>query len=365
MYIYVQSPGTYITQKDGLFRFKRDDKRFDVAASKITSIVITNQASISTQAVVLALENNVDILFLNASGYPLGRIWLSKQGRTAKLRRKQLEATENGIGFEIVRDILLLKSKNQVRFLSKLKYARPGSGEPFEKAIATIEKAIEGISAAHDEQAAARNYLMGLEGSAGRAYFEAVSFCMPEKFRFGGRSRRPAKDPFNAALNYAYGMLYGEVEKTLIIAGLDPFIGFLHADRYNQASLVFDFIEPFRIIADQAVVYLFTGKKMKESFFTVSDCSMDGDGEIDAWPSDRSEPMEMESVSTAASVSLNEAGKPVLIEAVNQKLEETVRYRNKNVKTRHVMLHEARKMANRLLGEPDNEPDEIMELSEL
>ena len=46
---------------------------------------------------------------------------------------------------------------------------------------------------------------------------------------------------------YAYGVLYGLVEKACIVAGLDPFVGFLHTDNYNKTSLVFHLIEPFRI----------------------------------------------------------------------------------------------------------------------
>ncbi len=32
------------------------------------------------------------------------------------------------------------------------------------------------------------------------------------------------------------------VEKACIIAGLDPYVGFIHTDHYNKLSLVFDFL---------------------------------------------------------------------------------------------------------------------------
>jgi CRISPR-associated protein Cas1 len=50
-------------------------------------------------------------------------------------------------------------------------------------------------------------------------------------------------------------------------------------------------------------------------------------------------------------VSLNDKGKPVVIESLNRHLDETVRYRGKNVKRKHIIQHEAHKMANILLGE--------------
>lgn len=91
---------------------------------------------------------------------------------------------------------------------------------------------------------------------------------MPDSFAFKGRSFRPAEDEFNAMLNYAYGILYSRVERALMLAGLDPYVGFMHRDDYNTKSLVFDYIEPYRIYADRFVFRLFTGKKINKNFFT-------------------------------------------------------------------------------------------------
>ena len=84
---------------------------------------------------------------------------------------------------------------------------------------------------------------------------------------FATRSRHPAHDEFNAMLNYGYGVLYSMVEKACILAGLDPFVGFLHTDNYNKKSLVFDLIEPFRILSDRATLLLFTGRRRQKDFF--------------------------------------------------------------------------------------------------
>jgi CRISPR/Cas system-associated endonuclease Cas1 len=84
MQIFVNTPGTFITQKDACFRLKQKDKRFDISPLKVESIVISNQAVISTQAIILALENNIDTIFMDTYGYPIGRIWFSKMGSTGK-----------------------------------------------------------------------------------------------------------------------------------------------------------------------------------------------------------------------------------------------------------------------------------------
>lgn len=56
----------------------------------------------------------------------------------------------------------------------------------------------------------------------------------------------PAFDAFNSLLNYLYGMLYVMVEMALVKAGIDPYMGILHADEYQKITMVYDCIEPYR-----------------------------------------------------------------------------------------------------------------------
>ncbi len=336
MQLVINTPGTFITQKDECFRLKQKEKVFDISPLKVESIVITNQAMISTQAVAMALEHNIDIIFLDRFGDPVGRVWFSKMGSTVLIRRKQLDAASTPTGVDLVRDMISQKMENQIDFLKKLMYSRPGRESLFEAPLKTIEKSRSSLGPADGDLEGVRNRLMGLEGTAGRAYFECLSKILPEKYRFHGRSRRPARDPFNAVLNYCYGILYGLVEKACIVAGLDPYVGFLHTDNYNKKSLVFDLIEPFRIYGEQTAVYLFTGKKIKEEYVD------DKEG----------------------AVSLNREGKPVVVEAMNRHLDESIRYRRKNVKRRHIVQHEAHRLANLLLSEDDLQRPDWLEIKE-
>ena len=333
MQIVINTPGTFLTQKEECFRLKHRDKVLDISPLKLERIVITNQAMISTQALVLALEHNIDVIFLDKYGDPVGRVWFSRLGSTALIRRKQLEAATHELGIELAIQMVTRKMENQVRFLKKLMHARPSKSTFFGKFIARIEESRNALKANGNISPA---HIMGLEGTAGRAYFQCISRILPEKYRFDDRSRRPARDPFNAVLNYCYGMLYGIVEKACILSGLDPYIGFLHADNYNKKSLVFDLIEPFRIFAEQTTVYLFTGKKMKDEYWD----SKDG------------------------SVSLNKKGKPVVIEAMTKHLDERVRYRRRNVKRRHIIQHEAHRLANNLLADENVKRTEWLDIKE-
>lgn len=336
MQLVINSPGTFITCKDDCFSLKQEDRKFTISPLKVESIVVSNKAMITTQAINMALEHNINVIFLDKYGDPIGRVWFSKMGSTALIRRKQLEAEMSLVGFELVIDMIGTKLDNQIRFMKKLMHARPGKETLFENNVKQISDARERLKEQPTKLDDARNSIMGLEGTAGKAYFQCLSKVMPEKYSFKGRSRRPAKDPFNAVLNYCYGMLYGLVEKACILSGLDPFVGFMHTDNYNKKSLVFDLIEPFRIFAEQTAVYLFTGKKIKDDYFDEGDNA----------------------------VSLNQKGKPIIVEAMNKHLDETIRYNRKNVKRRYIIQHETHKMANILLANKDDKRPEWLDIKE-
>jgi CRISPR-associated protein Cas1 len=51
--------------------------------------------------------------------------------------------------------------------------------------------------------------------------------------------------------------LYGQVERALVLAGLDPYAGFIHVDRPGKPSLTLDLIEEFRqAVVDRTVIGL-------------------------------------------------------------------------------------------------------------
>ena len=87
---------------------------------------------------------------------------------------------------------------------------------------------------------------MGIEGQASAEYWTALSDVVDDKWGFSNRSGRYAQDPINSLLNYGYAVLESEIWKSIYLAGLDPYCGFLHSERYGRASLVFDLIEEFR-----------------------------------------------------------------------------------------------------------------------
>jgi len=324
MQLVINTYGAYLRKRDNCFLIKTEEIEQEISVKKVSSILISTAALVSTDALKMALENNIDVVFIDDFGEPYGRLWHSKLGSTTLIRRRQLEASCGEEGLEFVKEWAGLKLHNQINFLKKLIDKRPDNDILYNAAgkIYEMRNKILALSGCTDE---VRNSLMGYEGNASKSYFEALSSVMPEKYKFSGRSRNPAKDEFNAMLNYGYGVLYSKVEKACLIAGLDPYLGFLHADNYNKKSLVFDLIEVYRDIVDKTVVYLFTGKQVRDTFF-------------DKPPS---------------GFTLNKEGKAVLITALNKNLDDTVRYKNRNIKNIDKIQFDCHEIAKRLLGEDD------------
>ncbi len=321
MQLVINTYGSYLRKSGNCFLVKKDEKSFEVAAGKINSILITTAAYITTDAIKMAVDNNIDIVFLDAHGDPYGRVWHPKLGSTTLIRRRQLEIYDGTEGLNLAKEWGIKKFENQMALLNRLKKARPEKGGGLDGYIQEIERSRDDMKQLRGTIDFRRQEMLGLEGMASRAYFGAISSIMPERYRFPGRSRSPAKDEFNAMLNYGYGVLYSLVEKGCIIAGLDPYVGFLHTDSYNKKSLVFDIIEIFRTYIDEAVVHLFTRRMIKDEFF---------------------EPLEQ-------GVGLSKEGKAALIEAVNGALEEPISYRGRNVKVRNTITMECHRIANSLI----------------
>ena len=328
MQLIINTYGTYVHVKDELFEVSLtkdgEKQKHHFASQKVTSILMSKGAAISTDAVILAMKNDIDIIVFEHDGVPVGRFWHSKPGSTSRIRKQQLDASLNEVGVFWTKSWLVKKLDNQVELLKRLKNHRPATADLIQEKI----NIISGLQTKMKELKASKvdeidDTLRGLEGTAGRVYFQILSSLLTERYQFEGRSFRPAKDPFNALLNYAYGVLYSRVEKVLVIAGLDPYVGFMHRDDYNTKSMVFDFIEPYRTYADEVVFKLFSAKKIND---THADKITNG-------------------------YSLNAEGKNLLMQSLMLFLEEEkIRYNGRQQTRTNAMQMDAHQFANKLIG---------------
>lgn len=82
-----------------------------------TSIQISRGAQITSDAVLLAVENEIEVLFNNRTGKPIACIWSPKYGPVATIRKGQLAFTfsPNAVGW--IKEVLCKKTENQQTML--------------------------------------------------------------------------------------------------------------------------------------------------------------------------------------------------------------------------------------------------------
>jgi len=255
--IHIHSYGAAVHRVQGSFEIVTKEGKTRLSPDKIRSLVISTSARISSDAVILAIENEIEILFTDRRGHPIGRVWSHKYGSISTIRKQQIVFAKGPAGGEWIKAIAVHRIRAQQSILRAIGRDRPAQEALISEAIRRKDVFADRIgelpSTAAQEWAAT---LRGYEGSSSRIYFETLSDLLPEQYRFGARSRRPAQDLFNAALNYLYGILYGNVEGALIKAGIDPYLGVLHADKYNRPVLAFDCIERYRHWAEAVLLQL-------------------------------------------------------------------------------------------------------------
>ena len=116
--------------------------------------------------------------------------------------------------------------------------------------------------------AADHGVLRGIEGTASRAWFDALAATMPTGWTFPGRRKRPPTDPVNALLSLGYTVLYHRIEAACQAWGLDPCVGVLHEYRPGRSSLACDLVEPFRVPAvDRPLIQTLTAGEFSADDF--------------------------------------------------------------------------------------------------
>jgi CRISPR-associated protein Cas1 len=229
----------------------------------LESVLIAGQGiSLSADAVEACCERGIPIHFVSALGQPYAALYAAGLTGTVQTRRAQLLAFADQRGLAFGAACVEGKLHNQATLLKYTakyrKEADPALFAALNQAADRVEGHIGELRQLAGERIDdVREQLMGIEGRAAQYYWGAIRQLVPESYQWPGRERRGAADPINAALNYGYGIMYGQVEQAIVLAGLDPYAGFVHADRPGKPSLVLDLIEEFRApVVDRTVLAL-------------------------------------------------------------------------------------------------------------
>ncbi|MBK6930747.1 MAG: CRISPR-associated endonuclease Cas1 [Saprospirales bacterium] len=283
MQIFLTTPESKLRVKNGLFEVSYYDKDGNLqhvqhAPALLDSIWLHDGATVTVAAIRLGIQNNVDLVVCDRYGMPEGRILGFRPTTTSLVQKAQALVSVTAQGLEYARGWAVRKLAAQAEYLERLGRRRTEAHRAqLADPIRLINEALGHMQAlaitapCGPDAAEVSARIRGYEGVASKAFFDALSRLVPEQYAFDGRSRRPAKNPFNAFLNYAFAVLYRKVDRALLAAGLNPYIGFLHRDGYQFKSLVYDFVELFRTDMVRVVFTLFAKQSVKPTIHTTGD----------------------------------------------------------------------------------------------
>jgi CRISPR-associated protein Cas1 len=271
--LYVTTQGAYLASEGEavLVRVEQETKaRFPLHL--LEGIVCFGRVSASPALMAACSERGVGISFLSERGRFLARVQGPVSGNVLLRREQYRRADMPPARAAIARAFLTAKLANSRAVLLRALRDHDGGndGQAVRHAAGWLAEALRALEGDRDVDA-----LRGIEGDAAAAYFgvfDHLIVAQKEGFSFTGRTRRPPLDPVNALLSFIYVLLAHDAASALEGVGLDPQVGFLHADRPGRPSLALDLAEEFRaFIADRLTLSLINRRQVTPQGFVTGE----------------------------------------------------------------------------------------------
>jgi len=266
-YLIVDKYGTFLSKHSERIRVKIEGKIVEeVPIIHLAAILITSRGvSLSSDVIEICSKNGIDVFFISGNGDIYCRLGGAAPIGTVRTRREQLMSFNDKRGLILGKSFAFGKIMNQINLIKYYgkyrKVADPSLYDLMNQEIQKLEALLKELDQLEGEKIdEIRENILNIEGRAASIYWNTMANLVPEEMEWPGRVGRGAQDPLNSGLNYGYGILYGQIERSILLAGLDPYAGFVHTDRAGKPSLVFDLIEEFRQQVVDRVIFGMVGK---------------------------------------------------------------------------------------------------------
>ncbi|HFD40294.1 MAG TPA: CRISPR-associated endonuclease Cas1 [Anaerolineae bacterium] len=252
--LYVVEPGARIEKEyHRLLVTKEDEVLLRVPLRRVSQVVLVGRVGVTTPALHALLQAQTPLLLVRRTGALVGRL-TPAMPRNLPLRQAQYRRNDDAaFCLAMTRAIVAGKLRNQRVLALRILRRRPRERAP----LRTLRAAEKGTVQAQKVAA-----LRGLEGMGARAYFALYRQAFDPAWRFEKRTRRPPRDPINALLSLGYTLLGHALMTALEAVGLDPYLGFFHAEKYGRPALALDLVEEFRAPFVDSLVMTLVNKRM-------------------------------------------------------------------------------------------------------
>ena len=344
--LYLTTQNSYVSRDHLTLRIEVErELKLAVPIHHLESICVFGQSLVSPAALELCWKHGVPVNYFSETGYFLGR-WEGVANTSVMLRRAQYRAADNPLmASAIARQCVAGKLQNSRQSL--LRSARETESTDEEKLLRTaaaevhrilqrlreFQPVVDESDGPVDDQVKKLAFLdciRGFEGQGANIYFRVFSLHLKQQradFLFKQRTRRPPRDPTNCLLSFLYALVRHDCIAALTTTGLDPYVGYLHADRPNRPGLALDLMEEFRpLLADRLAVTLINRRQVELKDFVLRE---------------------------AGACELKKDFRKALIAAYQTRKQDVIMHPilNQEVRIGHLMLVQARILARHLRGD--------------
>ncbi|MCC6415016.1 MAG: type I-C CRISPR-associated endonuclease Cas1 [Opitutaceae bacterium] len=273
--LYLFTPGLSL-RRDGLaLRIEHEKQlKLSLPVHNLESVFVFGaDIYVSPSAMRLCWEHGASVCFFTDWGRLEARVEGVPQGSMLLRRRQHAAAADPARSAALARAFVAGKLHNTRWLISRS--ARDAADAADAGLLRTAADAhahlLRELARTPDDL----DVIRGVEGRAAALHFEVFSRhlrpALRDSFPFEGRNRRPPRDAINALLSFLYALLRHDCVSALTAVGLDPFVGYLHADRSGRESLALDLMEEFRPWTDRLALTLLNRGELKAGQFLSRD----------------------------------------------------------------------------------------------
>jgi CRISP-associated protein Cas1 len=264
--IFIDRRGTDISINAGRLRVTNAKHNIDTSLplAQMRSVVICCECGLSSSMLRGLAKHDIALICFHPTDIDASFVSVPATQGNVQRRIAQYQLSQNTpLAQRIARLIVRLKIRQQRQMLQTSIAMRPEKRTELYRAMSGMPSQI-GSNLSISQ-------LMGIEGSAAKAYFSGLTHLFAPSLAFTGRNKRPPRDPVNAMLSLSYTLIYFEAKRALLATGLDPMLGFLHQASYGRDSLACDLAELMRAKVDRYVQQLFALQTLRSHHFALQE----------------------------------------------------------------------------------------------
>ncbi len=263
--LYVTATGSRVEKHYGRFRIMRHDEvLLAVPINRVSGIVLVGHCGITTPALQTLLTNGASLSLVSRTGRLSGRL-VAPNARNITLRHQQYKRSHDPqFCLSVAQQFVHGKLINCRTMIRRIGRADRHRQHQFPERTVLIVQSARTLTQAIDRipTTTSLSELRSVEANAAKAWYRVYRIAVRQGFHFERRSKRPPKDPTNAMMSFTYMLLKDSIFSACEVAGLDPWDGFYHADKYGRPALALDLMEEFRHIVADSVVLTAINKRM-------------------------------------------------------------------------------------------------------